>query len=102
MDFSYMVFVVLLLGLGVFCIISRKNMIRILIGLSILVNAVNLNFILLSTVKSPGLIDPLPHAFVVTAIVVDGSLIAVALALVLSVYKIYGTLDVRKLRRLKW
>jgi NADH:ubiquinone oxidoreductase subunit K len=36
------------------------------------------------------------------AIVLDGTVIAVGLAMVLNVYKHYKTLDIRKLRRLKW
>jgi len=76
-------------------------MVRMLIGVEILFNAANLCFIALSS-HITGFIDPLPQSIVMMAIVIDGAVIAVGLVIVLNVYKHYGTLDVRKLRRLKW
>lgn len=65
-------------------------------------NAANLNFILLSAIKIPGLIDPLPHAIVIIAIVLDGCVIMVGLVLVVLIYRKYGSLDVEKLKKLRW
>ncbi len=49
-----------------------------------------------------GFVDPFPQSIVMMAIVLDGSVIAVGLAIVINAYKHYGTLDVRRLMRLKW
>jgi multicomponent Na+:H+ antiporter subunit C len=48
------------------------------------------------------MVDPFPHTIVMMALVLDGTVIAVGLAIALNVYKHYGTIDVDKLRRLKW
>ena len=52
--------------------------------------------------QTAGYIDPLPHSIVMMALVLDGTVIAVGLAMVLNVYRHYKTIDIRKLRRLKW
>jgi NADH:ubiquinone oxidoreductase subunit K len=87
------------IGLG--CLMVKRDMVRLLIGVEILFNAANLCFIALSSHIS-GFIDPFPQTIVMMAIVLDGSVIAVGLVIVINAYKHYGTLDIRKLRRLKW
>jgi len=89
----------LIIGLG--CLMVKRDMVRILIGIEILFNAANLSFIALST-QTLGFVDPLAQSVVMMAIVLDGTVIAVGLAMVLNIYRHYGTIDIRKLRRLKW
>jgi NADH-quinone oxidoreductase subunit K len=79
----------------------KRDMVRLLIGIEILFNAANLLFILFSR-QVTGYVDPFAHSIVMMAIVLDGTVIAVGLAMVLNVYKHYKTIDIRKLRRLKW
>ena len=52
--------------------------------------------------KIPGFIDPLPQAFIVMAMVIEGCVIMVGLVLVVLIYYKYGTLDIEKIRKLKW
>jgi len=92
----------LLYTIGAYCLLTKRNLIRLLIGLEIMLNAANVNFISLSTLKIPGLIDPLPHSIVVTAIVLDGALMAVGLMIVIAAFKRYRTLNVDKLSKLRW
>lgn len=96
-----LVSVALLFVIGLGCLMVKRDMVRILIGVEILFNAANLCFVSLST-QTAGYIDPFAHSVVMMTIVLDGTVIAVGLAMVLNVYKHYKTLDVRKLRRLKW
>lgn len=96
-----LVSVALMFVIGLGCLMVKRDMVRILIGVEILFNAANLCFISLST-QTAGYIDPFAHSIVMMAIVLDGTVIAVGLAMVLNVFKHYKTLDVRKLRRLKW
>ena len=93
------IFIQFVIGLG--CLMVKRDMVRLLIGVEILFNAANLCFIALSS-NLTGFIDPFPQSIVMMAIVLDGSVIAVGLVIVINAYKHYGTLDVRKLRRLKW
>jgi len=93
------IFIQFVIGLG--CLMVKRDMVRLLIGVEILFNAANLCFIALSS-HVTGFIDPFPQTIVMMAIVLDGSVIAVGLVIVINAYKHYGTLDIRKLRRLKW
>lgn len=98
----YVIAAITLYGIGIYCLLSKRNLIRLLIGLEILANAANLNFIAFSTIKVAGLIDPLPHVFVIISIVLHGCIIAIGLALVIMIHRIYHTLDVKKLKKLRW
>src|SRR4030042_797244 len=91
----------LMLIIGLTCLMVKRDMVRILIGVEILFNAANLFFVALST-QTTGFIDPLPQSVVMMAIVLDGTGIAVGLAMVFNIYRHYGTIDIRQLRRLKW
>jgi len=97
----FLVSVALMLVIGLGCLMIKRDMVRLLIGVEILFNAANLFFIALST-QTSGYIDPFAHSVVMMAIVLDGTVIAVGLAMVLNVYRHYKTIDIRKLRRLKW
>ena len=97
----FLVSVGLMFVIGLYCLMVKRDMVRILIGVEILFNAANLCFITLST-QTPGFVDPYAHSMVMTAIVLDGTVISVGLAMVMNVYKHYKTIDIRKLRRLKW
>jgi NADH-quinone oxidoreductase subunit K len=93
--------VLLLFIIGFVCLVVKKDLVRLLMGIEIMFNAANLAFIGFST-QTMGFIDPYGQSVVMITIVLDGAVIAVGLAMVLNVYRHYKTLDVRKLRRLKW
>jgi NADH:ubiquinone oxidoreductase subunit K len=97
----YLVLTVILYFIGIYCLATKRNMIRLILGIEILINAANVNFIVFSAYITPGFIDPLAHSFVIISISLAGCVSAVALALVAYAYRHYGTLDVRKLRRLR-
>ena len=92
---------VLMVVIGLGCLMFKRDMVRLLIGVEILFNAANLFFVALAT-QNPGMIDPFAHSVVKMAIVLNGTVIAVGLAMVLNVFKHYKTIDIKKLRRLKW
>ncbi|MBE0511908.1 NADH-quinone oxidoreductase subunit NuoK [Candidatus Bathyarchaeota archaeon] len=98
----YLAGAVALYIIGMYCLASKRNMIRLVIGVEILMNAANLTFIAFSAYRTPGHIDPLGHAIAIMSIVFAGCVTAVALTIVTYAYRHYGTLDVRKLRRLRW
>ena len=86
---------------GLYCLATKKNMIRLVLGIEILINAANLNFIAFSAYRAEGFVDPFVHSIVIISIAIAGCVSAAALALVVYAYKHYGTLDVRKLKRLR-
>jgi len=97
----YIVFSIVLFFVGIYCLATKRNMMRIILGIEILMNAANINFIVFSAYRTEGFVDPLAHSIVIVSIALAGCVTAVALALVVHAYKHYGTLDVRKLKRLK-
>ncbi len=101
-DLSYYLgFAFSLYAIGIYCLATKRNMIRLIMGIEILVNAANLTFITFSAYAVPGFIDPLAHSIVIVSIGLGGSVGAVALTIIVYAYKHYGTLDMTELRRLK-
>ena len=92
---------IILYAIGFYCFISKRNMIKLVIGLEILIDGAHLNFIAFSAFANGGQIDPLVHAIVITSIVIGGCIAAVAMTLIVAAHRQYKTLDIRKLRRLK-
>ena len=103
--------VIILLCLGVYTIITKKNLMKIVIGFTIVESSLILLLILISY-KSGGtapildkayeiVVDPIPQALALTAIVIGGSVTAVMLALVIKIHKKYGTLNVDEVRKLR-
>jgi NADH:ubiquinone oxidoreductase subunit K len=97
----YLAFAFSLYVIGIYCLATKRNMIRLILGIEILTNAANVTFITFSAYALPGFIDPLAHSIVIISIGLAGSVSAVALAIVVYAYKHYGTLDVTALKRLK-
>lgn len=97
----YLVVIFSLLFIGLYNIAFKRNMIRILFGIEIILNAANLSFIAFSA-RLTGQVDLLAQSLVVISIVIGGSVIAVGLSMVLNAYKQFKTLDVRELRKLRW
>ena len=92
-----------LFSTGFYCIAVKRNMIRILLGIEIILNAGNLAFIYFASPYSGrSFVDPLGQSIVIMSIVLGGCVVAVGLSLVVNAYKHFKTLDVRELRRLKW
>ncbi len=99
--------------IGLFGIITQKNLIKIIIGLAIMEYSVNLFLIMIGYMKEgtapiwaeqfkPGsYVDPLPQAMILTAIVIGLATTTLLLAIAIRLYKKYGTLDIRKINSLK-
>lgn len=91
-----------LFAIGLYCV-SKRNMIRILLGVEMILNAGNLAFIYFATQHATmGVVDPVGQSIVFMSIVTGGCVVAVGLALIVNAYKHFKTTDSRELRRLKW
>ena len=96
----YFVASIIISLVGIYSLLSTRNMVRIVIGIELITTAVNLNFLALGS--SGGVVDSLAESMVLTSIVIGAAVAAVALSLIIQAYKHYGTVDIRKLRRLRW
>ncbi|MBN1434127.1 NADH-quinone oxidoreductase subunit K [Candidatus Fermentibacterales bacterium] len=99
---------------GIYAILSKRNLIKIIIGLIVAEHAVNLFFILVAyriggrapifeppPVSIEPMVDPLPHALVLTAIVIGIATTAFMVALAMRIYEKYGTYDIARIRELR-
>lgn len=104
----------LLFAIGLYGVLVKRNLIKIIIGLSIMEYATFLLFAVIGYVKEgkPPIIikgqeeavtfvDPLPQALVLTAIVIGLATTALVVSIAVRIYEKYGTFDVREIRRLR-
>ena len=100
---------------GLYIILVKRNLIKVIIGLGILDTGVNLFLISVGYIskgtapifskpwiESERMVDPVPQALVLTAIVIGVAILALALSLAIKLYQHYGTLNLRKIREQKW
>lgn len=104
-----------LIFLGLYCIVTKYNAVKSVMGLCIMDYGVNLLIISIGYV--PGgtapiftegeitaasyFVDPIPQALTLTSIVIGACVTAMSLALVMRLEEQYGTLDTREMRRLR-
>jgi multisubunit Na+/H+ antiporter MnhC subunit len=91
-------FVALLIGTGLYCLLTMKNTVKLLIGIEIIAKGVTLALIASGYARENLM---LAQSLVITVIVVDVAVIATALALIISINRHTKSLDVRKLTKLK-
>jgi multicomponent Na+:H+ antiporter subunit C len=101
-------FIIVLLVLGLYGMILKRNLVKKLIGMTIFQASIILFFIASATkhnatvpIYTPSIpnteiasyINPLPHTLMLTAIVVGVATLGVAFALLVLIYNRYKTLD---------
>lgn len=107
-----------LLLIGLYVVVAKKNIVKIIIGVIILEYAVNLFLILLgyrsggaAPIRTPeqvdtpafaaGSVDPLPQALILTAIVIGVGCLALMVSMALRLHQKFGTFDMTRIRELK-
>jgi NAD(P)H-quinone oxidoreductase subunit 4L len=95
---DFMIVSAVLFCTGMFVIISKKNSIQILIGIELMLNAAILNMVAFGKYDR---INNSGQMFALFAIVLAAATTAVALAIILNVYKQYKTIDPDKIKQLK-
>lgn len=118
MSFNYVI-AMLLVTLGLYCLLLKRNLIKMIIGLFVLTDGIHL-FLISLGYRSEGIaaivsgemvtdlakftsqaVDPIPQALVLTSIVINVCILALALSLSIYVYRHHGTLNPSEIRRLK-
>ncbi|MDY0019553.1 MAG: NADH-quinone oxidoreductase subunit K [Anaerolineae bacterium] len=97
LDFVNTSLSIFLFGLGLFCLLTRRDIIKQVIGLKIMLQGVTLSLL------NAGILHQelrVAQAMVVSALVVETVVIAVALALIINVFRHYPSGDVDQLNKL--
>lgn len=96
----YLIFAAALFGIGLFGVLARRNAIAILMGIELMLNAVNVNLVAFWRYRTPELIAG--QAFAVMVFAVAAAEVAVALALIISIYRQRKTVAADEIALLKW
>jgi NADH:ubiquinone oxidoreductase subunit K len=97
----YLVVGAILFGIGLYLALAKRNAIGVLMGIELMLNAVNLTLVAFSRfIVSPRPIDG--QVFVIFIITVAAAEAAVALALVVAIYRHRQTVDVNRMNLLRW
>jgi multicomponent Na+:H+ antiporter subunit C len=108
----YMLCFILFL-VGLYGVITRRNLVKIVISLSIMEFSTFLFFALIgyidggvAPIVNPSdpakiYVDPLPQALVLTAIVIGLATTAMLMAVIIRLYRKYKTFDIREINNLR-
>ncbi|MEA2040961.1 MAG: NADH-quinone oxidoreductase subunit K [Bacteroidota bacterium] len=108
----------LLMIIGIWGILTQKNIIKMVIGFSIFDTGLHVVMVSIAYVKGKTapilddavgvenavdkIVDPIPQALVLTAIVIGLGVTALMLAYVIKLYKEKGSLEIQNFKDLKW
>ena len=96
----YLVVGAVLFALGLYLALAKRNFVGILMGIELMFNAVNLTFVSFSRFVESD--QPLTgHVFVVFIVTAAAAEAAIALAIVLQVFKHYRTINADKVSELR-
>jgi multicomponent Na+:H+ antiporter subunit C len=100
--FAFLIFIV-----GGFGIINSKNIVKTIIALNISQTALILIFVFSAKemgvsipivgIETGAMVDPVPQALIITAIVIGASTTALALMMSIKIFHYYGTLEWKKI-----
>jgi len=106
---------IVLLTLGLYTIVVKRNILKTVIGLCLIDYGINLLIVSIgyneggtAPIFTAGelasgayFVDPIPQALTLTSIVIGACVMAMALAIVIKLYSQYQTLDPQEIRRLR-
>ncbi len=88
---NYLYIAAILFSLGVFGVMTRRNGIAVLMGVELILNAANINFVAFARFGGMNLDG---HVFGLLVIVLAAAEAAVALAIVINIYNNFNTINV--------
>ncbi len=94
----FLVISVVLFSLGMYGVITRKNAIMVLMGIELILNSANINFIAFAKFGNFGLQGQIIALFVIVLAAAEA---AVALAIVINIYKIITNINVDEIDSLR-
>ncbi len=94
----YLLISAALFSLGIMAVLTRKNAVNVLMGIELILNSANLNLVAFSRFSAGNLSG---QVFAIFIIVIAAAEAAVALAIVLSMYRLLKTVSLDKADKLK-
>lgn len=84
---------------GVYGFLTRRNMIAMLISLELMLNAVDINFVVFNRFLFPDQFEGM--IFTLFAIAIAAAETALAIAIIVNIYRAVANVDVRELDKMK-
>lgn len=85
---------------GVYGFVTRKNMIAILISLELMLNAVDINFVVFNRFLFPEQMEGM--FFTLFAIAIAAAETALAIAIIINIFRVSNDIDVREINKMKF
>lgn len=110
-NMPYLIAVVIIL-IGLYAMVFKRNIIKMIIGLGLIESGVNLILIIsgfreesiapiFTNALSTKMVLPTPQALTLTNIVIGVAVTALLLSIAITIYRKYNTLDTNEIRRLR-
>ncbi|MCH5214034.1 MAG: NADH-quinone oxidoreductase subunit NuoK [Muribaculaceae bacterium] len=103
MDLSilwYLIPSVLMFACGVYGFITRKNMIAMLISIELILNSSDLNFVIFNRYLFPGSMEGM--VFTLFAVAIAAAETAVAIAIIINIFRKIGNTDISEAKKMKY
>jgi NADH:ubiquinone oxidoreductase subunit K len=97
-EIAVLVTALLMIFAGCFCIAQTHHLLRILIGIEIAMKAVTLLLVFAGFVNGN---DALAEVYAVTVICLEVVMMCTAAGIAINLYRTYGSMDIRNLKKLK-
>jgi NADH:ubiquinone oxidoreductase subunit K len=95
----YLIVAALLFAVGTYAVLTRRNAIAVLMGIELMLNAANINFLAFWRYQAPDSMEA--QVFVLVGITIAAAEAAIGLAIMLNVYRRFATTDVDEISNLK-
>jgi len=95
---SYLVLAALVFSIGLFGVLTRRNAVGILLGIELMLNAVNINLVAFARFHG----DLLGLVFTLFTISITVAEVAVGLAIVIVIFRVRRTVEADRLDLLRW
>ena len=94
----YLIVGAVLFALGLFTVLTRRNAISILMGVELILNSANINYVAFSHFSSGNVDGQIYALFVIMLAAAEA---AIGLAIILAIFQIFHTIDVEAAQTLK-
>ncbi len=95
---SYLLVSAVLFSLGLYGVVTRRNGVAVLMGVELILNAANLNFLAFARFGGMNIAG---HVYALFVIVLAAAEAAVALAIIINIFNNFNTINVDEVSELK-
>ncbi len=96
----YLIFATILFSIGIYGVLTRRNIIGMLISIELIINSVNINLVAFS--RSSSVSPETGQLFAIFVIAMAAAAVAVGLAIVIALYRVRKTIFTDEVNLMKW